>query len=155
MFLVKDITVEPRPVDTPPLWTLFSRPVLFSLYNPVQPVHIVSFTTVDTSLLWTPFVRPLAVHISEVLLYYQPSMSHFTTSSPLNIQCHRSFFSKLNCPFTAQLRSEPVADLGGGASTARAPPLPSPIPILQGFSRALKQVLACQNLSSGSKVTGF
>ena len=69
MFLVKDITVEPRPVDTPPLWTLFSRPVLFSLYNPVQPVHIVSFTTVDTSLLWTLFVRPLGVHISEVLRY--------------------------------------------------------------------------------------
>ena len=38
-----------------------------------------------------------------------------------------------------------VADLGGGASAARAPPFP----------RALKQVLVCQNRTSGSKVTGF
>ncbi len=29
-----------------------------------------TFPSVDTSLLWTLFVWPLAVHISEVLLYY-------------------------------------------------------------------------------------
>ena len=43
----------------------------------------------------------------------------------------------------------------GGASAARVPPLPSHMPILKGFSRALKQALACQNRSRGSKVTGF
>ncbi len=59
---------HPTTVDTPPLWTLFSRPVWFSLYNPVY-VATPSFTNVDTSLLWTLFVRPLTVHISEVLLY--------------------------------------------------------------------------------------
>ena len=50
-----------------------------------------------------------------------------------------------------------VADLGGGASAACAPPPAQTVAvaILLLFSRALKQALACQNWSSGSKVTGF
>ena len=68
-------TVEPRPVDTPLLWTPhhcghfspgpFGFPYIFHVFA----VHSVSFTTVDTSLLWTLFGRPSGVHISEVLLY--------------------------------------------------------------------------------------
>ncbi len=65
-------TVEPRFVDTLPLWTPYPRghflPGLFVFL--VLPVPTPSFTSVDTSLLWTLFVRPSGVHIGEVLLYY-------------------------------------------------------------------------------------
>ncbi len=47
---------HPTTVDTPPLWTLFTRPVWFSLYNPVYQVSLV--WTVDTSPVWTVIFCP-------------------------------------------------------------------------------------------------
>ncbi len=47
---------HPTTVDTPPKWTLYSRPVWFSLYNPVYQVSLV--WTVDTSPVWTVFFCP-------------------------------------------------------------------------------------------------
>ncbi len=69
-------TVEPRPVDTPLLWTphhcgRFSPGPFAFPYIILWPLATTSFTSVDTSLLWTLFVRPWAVHISEVLLCSQ------------------------------------------------------------------------------------
>ena len=68
IFSDKNVTVEPRPVDTPLQWT----PHHCGHFSPGPfdwPVATPSFTIVDTSLLWTLFVWPLAVHISEYLLH--------------------------------------------------------------------------------------
>ena len=79
-------------VDTPPMWTLFPRPVYFSyiiLYNlGVHNIrcsqHHVS-TSVDSSLMWTLLAQPSGVHISEPLL---PSNYFAKGRTPsINAQC--------------------------------------------------------------------
>ncbi len=90
-------TVEPRPIDTPDLWTphhcghFLSGPFL---YNPIVALLPVatptgSFTGVGTSLLWTRFARPSGVHITKVLLYIKRS------SSPNGRNFHKYLSRKL------------------------------------------------------------
>ncbi len=56
---------HPTTVDTPPLWTLFSRPVWFSLCNSVYRVSLV--WTVDTSPIWTvTFCPKVGLYLSNV-----------------------------------------------------------------------------------------